>query len=349
MNPLKQIVRSDNWFSWKIPPLLAVAYASFLVNGTGFIAAIQSLGLILVCIASVASYGHIINDVFDIESDRQAGKPNVMAGMKSWQRACLCLASVVSGFGLLLLPGRDWLAIAVLLANYLLPTIYAAPPLRLKIRGFLGVLSDALGAHLIPTLFVLVIVGFVQDAASPIEVGIAVSALVWSLFLGLRGIIVHQILDASGDLRSNVITFAGRQSRGALRRLVLWCFFPLEVIALCVFVGLLIPCSWILASVTSVYILLECGKVRSGLAMPVFYEASESRERYVPLLNNSFYELWLPCSLILELCFMNPEYCIIGLIHLLFFGSLIVSRGLLLAGTVWQWIVRVRDRGISGL
>lgn len=344
MSPLKQLIRSDNWFSWKIPPLLAVAYASFLVDGTDFIAAIQSLGLILVCIVSVASYGHIINDVFDIESDRQAGKSNVMAGMKSWQRVGLCLASIVSGFGLLLLPGRDWLAIAVLSANYLLPTIYAVPPLRLKVRGFAGVLTDAFGAHVLPTLFVLVIVGLFRNTASPTGIGIAVSALVWSLFLGLRGIIVHQILDATGDMQSNVVTFAGPQSRETLRRLVLWCFLPVEVIALCVFVGLMIPYSWILASMTGVYIVLECGKVRSGLAMPIFFEASDARERYVPLLNNSFYELWLPCSLILQLCVMNLEYCIIGLIHLFFFGTLILSRGLLLAGVVWQWIVRLRHR-----
>ena len=43
MIPLKRIVRSDNWFSWKIPPLLAVAYAAFLVDGTDFISALQSL------------------------------------------------------------------------------------------------------------------------------------------------------------------------------------------------------------------------------------------------------------------------------------------------------------------
>ena len=48
MNRLKRIVRSDNWFSWKIPPLLAVAYAAFLVDGTDFISALQSLGVILV-------------------------------------------------------------------------------------------------------------------------------------------------------------------------------------------------------------------------------------------------------------------------------------------------------------
>ena len=342
MIPLKRIVRSDNWFSWKIPPLLAVAYAAFLVDGTDFISALQSLGLILVCIASVASYGHIVNDVFDVESDRQAGKPNVMAGMKRWQRAGLCLATVVSGFGLLLLPGGDWWAIAVLFVNYLLPTIYAVPPLRLKVRGFAGVLTDAFGAHVIPTLFVLVAVGFFRDGVSPIKIGIGVSALVWSLFFGMRGIIVHQILDASGDLESDVVTFAGRRPREALRRLVLWCFFPVEVAALCVFVGLMIPYSWILASVTGVYILLEFGKVRSGLVMPVFFEASEARERYVPLLNNSFYELWLPCSLILQLCVVNSEFFIIGLVHLLLFGSLILSRGLLLVGMLWQWTVRLR-------
>ena len=52
MSSLQRIIRSDNWFSWKIPPLLAVAYAAFLVDGTDFSSAIQSLGLILVCVWS---------------------------------------------------------------------------------------------------------------------------------------------------------------------------------------------------------------------------------------------------------------------------------------------------------
>ena len=342
MTSLQRIIRSDNWFAWKIPPLLAVAYAAFLVDGTEFISALQSLGLILVCIASVASYGHIVNDVFDVESDRKAGKPNVMAGMKRWQRAGLGLATVVSGFVLLLLPTPDWMAITVLFVNYLLPTIYAVPPFRLKVRGFAGVLSDALGAHVVPTLFVLVVVGFFRDGMSPTAVGIGVSALVWSLFFGMRGIVVHQILDASGDLESDVVTFAGRQPREALRRLVLWCFFPVEVAALCVFVVLVTPYSWILASMTGVYIVLESGKVRSGLTVPVFFEASKARERYVPLLNNAFYELWLPCSLILQLCVVNPEYFIVGLVHLVLFGGLIFSRGLLLIGMLRQWAVRSR-------
>ncbi|MBO73676.1 MAG: hypothetical protein CMD33_00195 [Flavobacteriales bacterium] len=341
MSSLQRIIRSDNWFLWKIPPLLAVAYAAFLVDGTEFISAIQSLGLFLVCIASVASYGHIVNDVFDVESDRQAGKPNVMAGMKSWQQAGLCLASIVSGFVLLLLPGRDWWAIVVLFVNYLLPTIYAIPPLRLKVRGFAGVLTDALGAHVVPTLFVLVVVGFFRDGMSPTAVGIGVSVLVWSFFFGMRGIIVHQILDMSGDLESDVVTFAGRRPREVLRRLVLECFYPVEVAALCVFVGLMIPYSWILASVSGVYVLLEFGKVRSGMTMPVFFDVLDSRERYVPLLNNAFYELWLPYGLIIQLCVLDHKFIIIGLFHFLIFGGLIVSRGMLLSRMLWQWAQRL--------
>ena len=112
--------------------------------------------------------------------------------------------------------------------------------------------------------------------------------------------------------------------------------------SLCVFVVLVTPYSWILASMTGVYIVLESGKVRSGLAMPVFFDASEARERYVPLLNNSFYELWLPCALMVQLCVVNPEFFIIGLVHLLLFGSLILSRGVLLSGMLWQWARRLR-------
>lgn len=332
-DPLKSIagvIRADNWFCWKIPPLFAVAYASFLLHDTDYRSALQELLLIFWCVASVASYGHIINDVFDIEADRAGGKPNAMERFRPWQRLSLCFLSVVSGFGALLCFTTNWMAAGVLIINYLLPTIYSIPPLRLKERGVAGVSCDALGAHAVPVLFVLLIVGFFQQASTLVQVGIGISAIVWSLFAGLRSIVVHQVDDLLSDGRSEVVTFAGTQTRASLRRMVLCCFLPVEAIGVGVFTTLLIPHSEILFIATLAYAVLEVGKLCAGRKMPIFFDESESQERYLPLLNNSFYELWLPIALLLQLCAMQIDYLIVGLLHLLLFGSLIFQRGYLL-------------------
>lgn len=340
-DPLKSIarvIRADNWFCWKIPPLFAVAYASFLLQGTDYRSALQDLLLIFWCIASVASYGHIVNDVFDIEADRAGGKPNAMERFRPWQRLTLCILSVLSGLGALLCFTTNWMAAAVLMINYLLPTVYSIPPLRLKERGVAGVACDALGAHAVPVLFVLIIVGVFPSASTLAEVGIGISAIVWSLFAGLRSIVVHQVDDLLSDGRSDVVTFAGTQTRASLRRLVLCCFLPVEAIGLGVFMVLLMPHSEVLAIATLVYAVLEAGKLCAGMKMPIFFEESESQERYLPLLNNSFYELWLPSALLLQLCAMQTEYLIIGLLHLLFFGSLIFHRGYLLLKMLQKFV-----------
>lgn len=330
VNSIARVIRADNWFFWKIPPLLAVAYASFLLHGTDYRSALHELLFIFWCVASVASYGHIINDVYDIEADRAGGKPNAMERFRPWQRLSLCFLSVVSGFGALLCFTTNWTPAAVLMINYLLPTIYSIPPLRLKERGVAGVACDAFGAHAVPVLFVLLVVGFFQQASTLAEVGIGISAIVWSLFAGLRSIVVHQVDDLLSDGRSQVVTFAGTQTRESLRRLVLCCFLPVEAIGLGVFTLLLVPHSEVLGIAILAYAVLEVGKLCAGMKMPMFFNESESQERYLPLLNNSFYELWLPSALLLQLCVMQFDYLIVGLLHLMFFGSLIFQRVYLL-------------------
>lgn len=337
-------IRADNWFYWKIPPLFAVAYASFLLHGTDYRSALQELLLIFWCIASVASYGHIINDVFDIEADRAGGKPNAMERFRPWQRLTLCSLSVLSGLGALLYFTTNWMAAAVLMVNYLLPTVYSIPPLRLKERGVAGVVCDALGAHAVPVLFVLLTVSFFQQASTLAEIGIGLSAIVWSLFAGLRSIVIHQVDDLLSDGRSDVITFAGTQTRASLRRLVLCYFLPVEAITLGVFTVLLMPFSEVLTIATLTYAVLEIGKLCAGMKMPIFFEESEVQERYLPLLNNSFYELWLPTALLLQLCAMQVEYLIIGLLHLLFFGALILHRGYLLLKMLHKFVFLTLSR-----
>jgi len=136
-------IRSHDWWLYKIPPLLAIAYAEILLLDLPVLQSLLTVSALLFAIACVAAYGHIINDSFDIEVDRQVGKHNSMARLSPWQRALFCLAFAGLGFSLPVLMHFGTLAIALLGINYLLPTLYSAPPFRFKEKGILGIISDA--------------------------------------------------------------------------------------------------------------------------------------------------------------------------------------------------------------
>lgn len=74
-----KVIRSQDWWLYKLPPLLAIAYAEILL-----IHPIITVLTFLLSISSVAAYGYIVNDIFDIEIDCKAGKSNAMAQFLPW-------------------------------------------------------------------------------------------------------------------------------------------------------------------------------------------------------------------------------------------------------------------------
>src|SRR5262249_23528237 len=132
---VKELVRLDNWWCAKIPPLLAVAYVQILLGGLDLGRAVLLLGCFLFSVACVAAYGHVINDIFDLEADRLAGKPNAMARLRRGRPAALAAAFLVAGFLPGIFAGYSIAAACLLFLNYLWPTVYSVPGIRLKERG----------------------------------------------------------------------------------------------------------------------------------------------------------------------------------------------------------------------
>ena len=316
------LVRFDNWV-WKIPPLLAVAYASILAYGIELSTSFKTLLISFICICSVAAYGHIINDIFDIEQDIATSKKNSMAGLLPVQRYCLCFLFIATGFVPLIYFSFNITLIILLMINYLLPTIYSTPFPRLKERGFIGVITDASGAHLIPTLFICMLFMYAGNGTEKTGLAITISASIWALFSGLRGIIVHQLLDKRNDRRTGVITFAGRGKRKNIRSFVLKFLVPCEVTGLIVFLYILIPVSNLLAVVTFFYVMFEISKIKCKWTLPLFYQEHPTVEPYLPLLNNEFYEVWLPCALLCQLVLNEISFSVIVIFHIFLFKSII--------------------------
>jgi len=314
-----RLVRTDFWFRQKLPPLLALAYALLLVGAVEPISAARVLPLVVLCICFVAAYGHVINDIFDIEMDAAAGKPNAMGAVSTGARVGLLIGLVGAGFGCLLLLGAQPLLIGLLATNYLLPTLYSAPPTRFKERGVSSVLSDLLASHVVPTLFVGMALCGISVANPDLANGLIASALAWAALVGLRGILVHQAVDSHNDRGANVTTLGGRLGRGAVRAFVVKVILPFEGLTLAVLLYLILPFSNVLVAAVFVYASGEVSRMWRGVRLPHVHPEEPDREPHVPFLKNDFHEVWLPCALALQLALNNTAYAALFIAHVILF------------------------------
>ena len=334
--------RPGNWWSAKIPPLLAVGYAGLLV-GQSSAAGLRTLLALVLAACAVEAYGHAINDAFDISEDALRGKRNTMAHWPPAGRAVVCLVPAVAAFvPLVAIRAGAW-AMAVIAGDLLLPTLYSWPPIRLKERGWWGVLADAGAAQLLPTLLIA------GTFAPPGWRGTAfvLTAAGWAFAAGLRGILVHQVRDREADLGAGVRTYGGLAGADRVRRLVLGALLPTEAAALVAFVLLLAPHAPALAGIGVLFAALEWARRRAGWTLPLFEPAASSREPYLPLANNEFYEVWLPLALAMDVGLAGGGALLaLPAFHLLAFLPNVRRR----AGALWSLTRavprRVRPRAV---
>jgi 4-hydroxybenzoate polyprenyltransferase len=330
MPSLAKIIRTDNWFSQKLPPLLAVAYAFLLVGAVEPISVLQLLPLVVLCIC-LAAYGHVINDIFDVEADAAAGRPNAMTNVPVGLRVGLLVLLVAGGFGCLAAMGGTPVLFGLLAVNYLLPTLYSVPPIRLKERGISSVLSDTLGSHVVPTLFVGMSLQGISSADPVLEWRLILSATCWAFFVGLRGILVHQVVDQRNDQAANVVTFGARLGGKAVRSFVVKVVLPFEGLTLGLFLYFLLPFSPVLTGAVILYALGEISRLGRGLRLPHVFPEEPDREPHVPFLKNDFHEVWLPCALAVQLAIDRPAYVALLIVHVVLFRRGIKDLAILLA------------------
>ena len=215
------VARTANWWDAKIPPLLAVVYLESLRLGLATGRSMLLLGGYCLAIGCVAAYGHVVNDVFDMDSDARAGKSNAAAGLSGRTRALLGATLLTAGFLPLVLLGAPPVTLGLLALNYLWPTVYSLPVIRLKERGVLGLMADAAGSHVTPTLVALSLLESEATGAQPHSGTLFFVAIVLAAAAsGLKGILHHQIIDRDGDRSAGTVTFATGVPAERLQRLL---------------------------------------------------------------------------------------------------------------------------------
>ena len=225
-----RVTRASAWWEYKIAVILGVAYAMAYVSHlhTSTLAVLL-LQWMAACVPGTA-YVCILNDLTDLEDDLRAGKANRLAGKSAIFKAgalSLCLlAGAIMGMSFRAYP----VTLYLYAANWVVFTLYSVPPFRFKVRGAWGVLMDSCGGQFLPTLWTASFIFEAQGKSLPLSVACALG--LWSLALGVRGILQHQWCDLENDRRSGVPTLAVRRGGPLVHFLIQWITFPLEALAL---------------------------------------------------------------------------------------------------------------------
>ena len=314
-------LRGDCWWEHKLSPILATIYATAVLSRIPFRSLWPAVALALAALIVCASYVSVLNDLTDAKDDQASEKPGRWPGGGRIYPALLLVGCMAAGAAFLIIWRKDTLLFCTYLLSWLAFTLYSAPPCRLKVRGIWGVLADASGAHLFPTLFAVVLVYHWNRTEATAQWTMLIA--LWSFAAGVRGILWHQLEDAVHDRKIGLRTFACLHGTKAAERLGLLTFL-LEFAA---FSAML----WLTRSALASLFLIFYGLfalIRSrllGIGLTVIQPGQASR-----MAMAEYYIVLYPLAYLLTASWRQPWALL-----LLFFHTVLFSRqGLYLAREV---------------
>jgi len=186
---------------------------------------------LLIAYFTVGVAGYFINDFFDIEKDRISNKFNIL---NLFNKIWVCVFVIILiFFGLLIVKSISEKAFYILFVQIFVLILYSAKPFRFKEKGFLGVITDSVYAHVLPGI---ILIQVVNDY-------VVVSNWLWLCFImlnfsiGIRDILLHQLNDYAKDLKSGTNTFF--LNNVAVSKKLILGFEELTSLLIILFLGLL--------------------------------------------------------------------------------------------------------------
>jgi UbiA prenyltransferase family len=317
------ILRSSDWWDYKIIPLLFVGYMTTMLWEENLLQHIGWLLFLIAAISAGAIYVSIINDFTDLKFDMASGKTNRLEHFSPLKRRLILTASILVSISFCCFFINDWISLTFYLMAYLSFSLYSIDPFRLKNRGVLGVIADASGAHLFPSLFIVAsITHRLNVEIDPFWMSIIG---VWAFSYGLRGILWHQFWDRENDLSINHQTFATKTSISAIKPIekIISAIEISALLLILVNLGKLLP---FVALLFYVFVLFGYRKLKYELILIL------SGNQPWHILMSDYYEVLLPYSLIITCSIQHPWCLLLFLFHLLFFPSkpIMLAKNLLM-------------------
>jgi 4-hydroxybenzoate polyprenyltransferase len=328
------VVRRRAWWFNKIP--LSIFVLLLLVDGKPYtVNVLVALFGLVAIVCCVANYGYALNELFDRDEDRRAGRSNAAesASNSSMWGIIVCSAAIALGVA----QAVGGVAAFLLTAGELLiPLAYSVPPLRVKERGWAGILADALAAHVYPAALALVVV---SHQLLPVHHALLVASLaIWSLATGLRGILSHQLQSAESDRAAGLITVVHRLGHGRLVRVIVFVILPLEIVSLASLV-LQSESTMFLKTIAGIFAFYEYLKFHFNL-FPVLVFTRQG-QRYLPFVDEGFYKVWGPLALIADAAFTDFLYLSLAPAFVLMFRPRISHEWAQLTSTFKAIFIRI--------
>ena len=309
------LIRADEWWEYKLVPILSTFYATALVLHVAVSSLWVSALSLLLAIVPAAIYASVINDVTDLAGDLEAGKRNGVAGRSRSMVATLVALTIGAGFLFAWLWRDDALLLSCYLATWLAFSLYSLPPFRFKERGAAGVLCDAAGEQLFPALVAVFLA--CRGAQRAVSGAWVASVAVWALAYGLRGIVWHQLTDVGNDRAAGFRTFARRHPRAA-PFIGTFVVFPLELGALAAML-LQIGSAWPPAFLV-LYVLYAVRSARRWQTVPVIVVP---KPRFFIVLHQ-FYSDLFPVAVLITASVRDRRVLIVLAAHLLLFPRRVI-------------------------
>ena len=226
---LLKLTRWDEWYDSKIALFFFVYYYLLLGHNEVQLRDMLLLLPLGIFFISLASFGFMLNDYSDRLVDRASGKSNAMNRLNNWQQMLALTIALFVGLAALIPFYHYRFALIFVFLSYLSSILYSAYPFRLKEKGTWGIICVSLAQWVLPALIVF---GIFDHFALDTLLFVILSALI-----GLRWIMVHQLIDRSRDIQTNVRTFAVAKTPTKTFS-IMKLLFILELLAILGFVGL---------------------------------------------------------------------------------------------------------------
>lgn len=313
---LFRVIRSAEWWAHKLPPLLAVGYATALMSATPLYQIALWLIFLLGALVIGAVYVSVINDITDLEEDIASGKSNRIQQIPQKVRWTIPAAAILFGFifGYFLYP--DLLSCLLYLLSWIVFSCYSIKPIRLKNRGILGVFADGCGSHLFPSLLMVSSVSYItQQRINWIWfTGVGI----WAFCYGLRGILWHQFADRENDIKVKLNTYASKIKPQDFKKQSML-LITLELIALAILLTqleLIAPYLSLLLYIVLLYLRYVAYKNQVVLVI-------KPNTGPFQILMADYYQMFFPISLLIFASIIDNTNFIVLIVHILLFPYLL--------------------------
>ena len=310
------IIRTKQWWQPKAGNLLSAVYLAVFIFNIDFSATLKFIFPAIATILGIGMFGYFFNDFSDLESDRKANKNNMLEKLNTLSRLLLLVSALILAFVPWLFLPFDSFNCYLLIGEFVLLLVYAVPPIRLKEKGFVALVADALYAYAIP--FTLAFHTFNLIYSVKIIWVLYAIIFAWQFSVGLINILIHQIEDYENDLHTQTNTWVTSIGKIKARNFLLYIFLPLTLI-LFVFFLIIISfnsCSWYFI-LPIMFFLVQFGTIFNKKSFRAFVKSNTSADLQKI---NIHYHLFLPYWNILILVFVDFRFLIILFVHYLLFN-----------------------------